>query len=67
MNAFWCKRGCKSATEMSHAALEAAAPDLDRLARYERRAWFRQKRAIYNFMNLKLQQRSKESDEIPPH
>jgi hypothetical protein len=50
-----------------HAALEAAAPDLDRLARYERRAWFRQKRAIYNFMNLKLQQRSKESDEIPKH
>ena len=36
------------------AALEEAAPDLIRLDRYERRAWSRQKRAIGDFMNMKL-------------
>jgi hypothetical protein len=36
------------------AALEEAAPDLIRLDRYERRAWSRQKRAIREFMNMKL-------------
>jgi hypothetical protein len=36
------------------AALEEAAPDLTRLDRYERRAWSRQKRAIRDFMNMKL-------------
>ena len=36
------------------AALEEAAPDLIRLDRYERRAWSRQKRAIRDFMNMKL-------------
>ena len=35
-------------------ALEAAAADLIRLERYERRAWSRQKRAIRSFMNLKM-------------
>lgn len=35
-------------------ALEAAAPDLVRLDRYQRRAWSRQKRAIRNFIKIKL-------------
>jgi hypothetical protein len=35
-------------------ALEAAAPDLIRLDRYERRTWARQKRTIRDFVNLKL-------------
>ena len=35
-------------------ALEEAAPDLIRLERYERRTWSRQKRAIREFMNLKM-------------
>jgi hypothetical protein len=35
-------------------ALNAAALDLIRLERYERRTWSRQKRAVRNFMNLKL-------------
>lgn len=35
-------------------ALEAAAPDLVRLDRYERRAWSRQKRAIRNFIDTKI-------------
>lgn len=34
--------------------LEAAAPDLVRLERYERRAWSRQQRGLYKFMNIKL-------------
>jgi hypothetical protein len=34
--------------------LGEAFPDLIRLDRYERRAWSRQKRAIRNFMNMKL-------------
>lgn len=36
------------------AALEEAIPDLKRLARYERRTWLRQLRAIREFMNVKL-------------
>jgi hypothetical protein len=36
------------------AALEEAARDLIRLNRYERRAWSQQKRAILDFMNIKL-------------
>ena len=36
------------------AALEAAALDLLRLDRYERRALAQQKRAILEFMNIKL-------------
>jgi hypothetical protein len=36
------------------AALGEAVPDLIRLDRYERRAYSRQKRAIRNFMNMKL-------------
>jgi hypothetical protein len=35
-------------------ALQAAVVDLIRLDRYERRAWSRQKRAINQFMNLKM-------------
>jgi hypothetical protein len=35
-------------------ALEEAAADLVRLDRYERRAWSQQKRAIRNFMNLRM-------------
>jgi hypothetical protein len=35
-------------------ALEEAVPDLIRLERYERRAWSRQRRAIYEFVNLKF-------------
>lgn len=38
-------------------ALEEAIPDLKRLDRYERRAWSAQKRAILEFMNIKLLQR----------
>jgi hypothetical protein len=34
-------------------ALEEAAPDLIRLERYERRAWSRQQRAIWEFLNIK--------------
>ncbi len=36
------------------AALEAAAVDLIRLERYEQRCWSQQKRAIRNFMNLRM-------------
>jgi hypothetical protein len=36
-------------------ALKEAIPDLKRLDRYERRAWSQQKRAIREFMNIKLQ------------
>ena len=35
-------------------ALEAAILDLIRLGRYERRAWSRQKRAIGEFMKIKM-------------
>jgi len=38
------------------AAFEEAAADLVRLARYERKAWLRQKRAIAEFMQLKRMQ-----------
>jgi hypothetical protein len=34
-------------------ALRLAMPDLDRLARYERRAWSRQKRAFREFIEIK--------------
>jgi hypothetical protein len=42
------------------AALEAAARDLIRLDRYERRAWSRQKRAVLELANLKLARRISE-------
>ena len=45
-------------------AMEEAVSDLLRLNRYERRAWSRQRRAIFAFMNLKLMQRYKPDD--PP-
>jgi hypothetical protein len=35
-------------------AMRAAMPDLERLARYERRAWSRRKRAMRNFMAIKF-------------
>jgi len=41
-----------------HEALKAAAPDLVRLDRYECRAWSRQKRAIQEFMMIKVEARS---------
>ena len=34
--------------------IRAAMPDLDRLARYERRAWSRRRRAMRNFMAIKF-------------
>ena len=34
------------------AAMRRAAPDLERLERYERRAWSRRKRAISSFMDI---------------
>jgi hypothetical protein len=46
------------------AAMEEAASDLLRLNRYERRAWSRQRRAIFAFMNLKLMKQYKPGD--PP-
>jgi hypothetical protein len=46
------------------AAMEEAASDLLRLNRYERRAWSRQRRAIFAFMNLKLMKQYKPDD--PP-
>jgi hypothetical protein len=45
-------------------AMEEAASDLLRLNRYERRAWSRQRRAIFAFMNLKLMKQYKPDD--PP-
>jgi hypothetical protein len=35
-------------------AMRDAMPDLERLARYERRAWSRRKRAMRNFMAIKI-------------
>lgn len=35
-------------------AMREAVPDLDRLVRYERRAWSRRKRAFRNFMDIKF-------------
>ena len=34
--------------------MRAAMPDLERLARYERRAWSRRRRAMRNFMAIKF-------------
>ena len=34
-------------------AMRLALPDLDRLERYERRAWSRQKRTIQRFIEIK--------------
>jgi hypothetical protein len=39
-------------------ALRLAMPDLDRLARYERRAWSRQKRALREFIEIKSRRES---------
>ena len=39
-------------------ALRLAMPDLDRLARYERRAWSRQKRAFREFIEIKSRRES---------
>lgn len=36
------------------AAMRAATPDLNRLGRYERRAWARLRLAILRFMSLKF-------------
>jgi len=40
------------------AAMRLAMPDVERLARYERRAWSRQKRAIRDFMEIKADQQA---------
>ena len=39
-------------------ALQEAIPDLKRLYRYERQAWSQQKRAMLEFMNIKLMRSS---------
>ena len=39
-------------------ALRLAMPDLDRLARYERRAWSRRKRAVCEFIEIKSRSES---------
>jgi hypothetical protein len=47
----------KPIAKVEHDKFEAVAeavPDLKRLDRYERSAWSRQKRAIRNFMNIRL-------------
>ena len=44
------------------AATEEAASDILRLNRYERRAWSRQRRAIFAFMNLKVMKQYKPDD-----
>jgi hypothetical protein len=36
------------------AALLEAVPDLNKVARYERRAWSRRKRALREFINIKV-------------
>jgi hypothetical protein len=46
------------------AAMEEAASDLLRLNRYERRAWSRQRHAIFAFMNLKLMKQYKPDDPL---
>jgi hypothetical protein len=35
-------------------AMHEAIPDLNRLARYERRAWSRRKRAMWNFIDIRI-------------
>jgi hypothetical protein len=48
-------------------ALEEAIPDLKRLDRYERRAWSQHKRAIHEFMNIKLMRMLEQSENNPLH
>jgi hypothetical protein len=43
-------------------AVEEAIPDLKQLDRYERRAWSQQKRAIRNFMNIRLMRNLRKAD-----
>ena len=50
------QRPIKSRDEFD--ALRLAMPDLDRLARYERRAWSRQKRAFREFIEIKSRRES---------
>jgi hypothetical protein len=49
----WARREIEAYRRDEHDALKAAAPDLVRLDRYERRAWLRQKRTIEEFMMIK--------------
>jgi hypothetical protein len=44
------------------AAVEEAVPNLKRLDRYERRAWSQQKKAIRNFMNIRLMRNLRKAD-----
>lgn len=46
-------------------ALEQAISDLKRLDRYERRAWSRYKRAVREFMNIKMMQQLEKSRPCP--
>ncbi len=48
------RKHIKAQERDEYEALEEAIPDLKRLDRYERRAWSQQKRAIREFMNIKL-------------
>jgi hypothetical protein len=41
-------------SENEFAAMRDAMPDLDRMERFERRAWLHRKRAIRNFMEIKF-------------
>jgi hypothetical protein len=50
------QRPIKSRDEFD--ALRLAMPDLDRLGRYERRAWSRQKRAFREFIEIKSRRES---------
>jgi hypothetical protein len=47
-------------------ALEEAVPDLKRLDRYERRAWSQYKRAVREFMNIKLVRTMEQSENRSP-
>jgi hypothetical protein len=48
------KKRVKDQERDDYEALEAAILDLIRLDRYERRAWSRQKRALREFMRIKV-------------
>jgi hypothetical protein len=50
----WARREIEACQRDEHDALKAAAPDLVRLDRYGYRAWLRQKRAIEEFMMIKV-------------
>jgi hypothetical protein len=59
----FCDQDCIGERDES-AAMEEAVSDLLRLNRYERRAWSRQRRAIFAFMNLKMMKQYKPDDPL---